>query len=680
MYINNVKTLVKAHTPEGIKNFGFTFEFENGLNILTGDNSSGKSTVLSCINYCLGLEQLIGSKGTNALSPALHQALNSGGQSHNIYESECFLNITGSNGKEYLLNRKIKQDNCLGSNEIIIESEGRKFSKFIHSHRDHSNQGFFKWLAEINQLEIFEVEASNADSIKPLYMQNVFTLSFVEQTKGWSELFSMMPPFGIKDPKQKVVEYCLGLNSLSVNMELDVIKIEKEKLSFLWRNTLEDILFRSQNIKLYLSHIDKKKPVAKRNIESLYLAEISSDSKEVTYGAIISKIKNNIELLNEKIKSHEPSMLRSMELLEDSNKIKQSLDRYTFEREEIANLCLEEVHKLSSYKKAISGIELDIQDFKDVNKISLDRNWSKISSAKCPVCESDVENKRDANLSAVSIERSLAFLKSQQSTYRKYISASENVIERYKSTLEYYDRTISLKREQLDSLYKDIKSPQFNSYRSDFETLAELKFRKGELEAFNEYFKNVKGTLVDYSREYYRLKSEEDRLKQLVSSDDEKVFYFKDSFISLLRRFGYRSNGLNSINIKNEGANRLLPSVFITGQEPQYIRFVSSASDFVRSIWAYYIALLIKGERHPGFLVMDEPGQHQMRVDSMKALLKECSSLNKQVIVAISQDRDYDQKNVNIHSLVSDIESESYKLLHIDDGTGCIAELKKGIV
>lgn len=37
------------------------------------------------------------------------------------------------------------------------------------------------------------------------------------------------------------------------------------------------------------------------------------------------------------------------------------------------------------------------------------------------------------------------------------------------------------------------------------------------------------------------------------------------------------------------------------------IRADSSASDFIRSIWAYYLTLLTESKRHPGFLVMDEP-------------------------------------------------------------------------
>jgi len=71
----------------------------------------------------------------------------------------------------------------------------------------------------------------------------------------------------------------------------------------------------------------------------------------------------------------------------------------------------------------------------------------------------------------------------------------------------------------------------------------------------------------------------------------------------------------------------------------------SSASDFVRLIWSYLLALYqtsatrgFEGQ-HPGLLLMDEPGQHSMRSASQRALLQLLiAQRGLQTIVAASFD------------------------------------------
>lgn len=71
----------------------------------------------------------------------------------------------------------------------------------------------------------------------------------------------------------------------------------------------------------------------------------------------------------------------------------------------------------------------------------------------------------------------------------------------------------------------------------------------------------------------------------------------------------------------------------------------SSASDFVRLIWSYILALYqtsshqtVQGN-HPGLIVLDEPGQHSMATKSQLALFKRLSSYpGLQAIVAASFD------------------------------------------
>lgn len=169
------------------------------------------------------------------------------------------------------------------------------------------------------------------------------------------------------------------------------------------------------------------------------------------------------------------------------------------------------------------------------------------------------------------------------------------------------------------------------------------------------------------------MNEQEKAAKALLKEDDTTVKSFENLFISLLNKFGYRSNGTKSINIENKGNYPLIPQINMYGDN-QNIRFISSASDFVRSIWSYYLSLLVLGKRHPGFLVLDEPGQHQMRLDSLINLLSSASGSGRQVIMAVSQDRKFDDKKVNIKELLLGLEESEYHLLHIEDGDGCVVK------
>ncbi|SMA47111.1 hypothetical protein EHSB41UT_02314 [Parendozoicomonas haliclonae] len=615
----------------------------------------------------------MGSKGTNALSPALHQVLNFDGHACNIYESTCSLTITANNNNQYTLTRRISSSDEITINEILINDGTKTTPKFVHSARDHGDQGFYQWLAEINGLEILNVESFNNESTKPLYMQNIFSLAFIEQTKGWSDIFSMMPSFGIKDPKQKVIEYSLGLNSLALNMKLDKIKSDKNQIKEKWKRIDNDLKYRAQATQLYLSFFDKNKPIPEKKIEAIYAAELNHEENEVKTTQLTKSLQKEIDESNKRIKKTEITGDTSEELIRNRDKIRESLETFLSERNDAFESYEEEKIKLEKFKSSLYFTIKDIQGFQDVKKLSISRNWEILSTSRCPVCENSVENKKDSELSRENIDKSIAFLKSQKSTYEKYIEASEAVLERYVSVLAYYDKSISLKRTQLDSIYKDLNSPSSQSVRGEFELQAELKYRLNDINQFNSYLESTKSHLKELSKIYFILDREEKRLKNLVSGDEEKIIQFKRHYISLLDSFGYKSNGVKNITIRDKSPHRLMPIVFIEGQEPQYIRYVSSASDFVRSIWSYYLCLLEIGTLHPGFLLMDEPGQHQMRVDSMKELLSHCSKLEKQVILAISQDRDYDKKDVNISALIDGIEPKNIHMLHIEDKTYCIS-------
>ena len=671
----NIKEIYLEVVSFNNEKFGFKYEFHDGLNLLTGHNSSGKSTVLSCIYYCLGLEQLIGSKGPKTLSPAITESFKYKSETYKVISSRCHLTIEAKNGKTYQLSRDIKAPDKKSDSinrEIHIKGEDIDTSKYVHAKRDHEEHGFYWWLADVNNLEILVNDKEGGKSAISLYMQNVFSLSFVEQTKGWSDFFSMLPSFGIKDVKQKIVEYCLKLNSLESRLELDSIRIKKDEAKEGWENHVNRIGLKLDQLNLYIPQLTTKTVLQSNRLEKIQPL-ILLDGEEVSLNKYLEKLKSQIEAVQSKIDLSTTKTTTDSKSLEYKEKLIEAIKSYELEHNKVFEAMLEEKEKQKQYKEMLVDIDYDLKDFQDIKWISTERIWDKIANSQCPVCEQELESIKDKEINNEKVSMTAEFLKSQKSLYESYLVASENSIDKYRAALTFYTQKIKSKRQELNSLVQDLKSPAVFAIRAEMQELAELNVRHNAVDTFVTDFENTKEKLIELSVLFYDLVQQEKDIKELLKQDDSKVSEFKTKFIKYLNKFGYRSNGTKSINITNSGSYPLLPQVNIYGQEPQNIRFISSASDFVRSIWAYYMSLLSLGERHPGFLVFDEPGQHQMRLDSLINLIEIASGSGRQVIFAVSQDRKFEDKNVNIRELLERFEEgKEYFMQHIGDDNGCV--------
>lgn len=677
MNIESIDLEIKSYDDE---KFGFNFDFRTGLNLLTGDNSSGKSTVLSCIYYCLGLEQLIGSKGPRTLSPAIRESFNYKGRNYKVVSSSCTLKIKANNGNFYSLTRVIKNPESVDSlnKEIVIEANGEKFGKYVHAVRDHDEHGFYRWLADVNNLEVLETEKEGGKISKSLYMQNVFSLSFIEQTKGWSDFFSMLPSFGIKDVKQKIVEYCLNLNSLESRLKLDEISTKKEECKRIWTDSVDRVNIKLDQLSLFIPNLNNR-TVLTDNKVVLLEPLILLDEQETSVSKYLEKLKGQIKSVEESIDASTAFFDEDAKTLQKKEKLVESIRSYEKEHRIVFELMENEKQKQKDYSKMLSEIDEDLKDFQDIKWISSDRTWDKVTNSKCPVCEQGLAEISKNSISNDKVVKTSEFLKSQKELYQSYINASSSSTEKYRAALDFYASKLNSKRKELDYFSKDISSQTVFAVRSEMQRLSELNHRLFSVEEFNRHFQSVKCKLKEISIQYYDLIEQERTVKGLLKEDDTTIKSFESLFISYLKEFGYRSNGTSSIHISNKGNYPLIPEINLFGQEAQNIRFISSASDFVRSIWAYYMSLLVLGKRHPGFLVLDEPGQHQMRLDSLISLLGSAAGSGKQVIMAISQDRKFDDKRVNIKELLSNLDVEEYHLLHIEDSDGCVVPKESSV-
>ncbi|WCC44887.1 hypothetical protein PJW08_00915 [Tenacibaculum finnmarkense] len=149
--------------------------------------------------------------------------------------------------------------------------------------------------------------------------------------------------------------------------------------------------------------------------------------------------------------------------------------------------------------------------------------------------------------------------------------------------------------------------------------------------------------------------------------DNLKLEKLEISFKNLLSKFKYTSNEMSSVSLNKKFPFKYLP-ISKYGNDIQKIQISSSASDFIRSIWAYTISLLVNAENHPGILLFDEPSQHSMKSSSLKEFFNTLSELNDyQIIVAASTEehlKTEDKNPYSINNILSDLKYNEYKIVN----------------
>src|SRR5690606_20584956 len=103
--INNIK--IEVNTNNGI--FGAFHEFKKGLNIVRGDNTSGKSSLFQAIVYALGFEELIGGRFEKTMQSVLKDQVEYPKNTfHTVLQSYVLLEIENSNGEVISIRRFVQ--------------------------------------------------------------------------------------------------------------------------------------------------------------------------------------------------------------------------------------------------------------------------------------------------------------------------------------------------------------------------------------------------------------------------------------------------------------------------------------------------------------------------------------------------------------------------------------------
>lgn len=668
--INRLRIIVNTESGR----FGFDEKFDKKLNFIASHkNTRGKSSCIEAIYYCLGLEELIGGKNEKALKPVFRSKLEYKSKEFIVLESEFYLEVKNNSGKVITIYRPGKKNsekpNLIrvynGDINNIMNGLVNYEEMYVHMKGSASNEkGFHTYLEEFMGLNLPYVPSYD-DKSRKLYLQIIFSTIFTEQKRGWADLFACMPTYlKIRDAKKRAIEFLIGLESLNIEKKRQLCKDNENNIKKEWEKIYNNINFIVDKKGCNISNINSK-PEIIDNEKTYSIYKCKDDGKYVHINDYINNLEDQLKNLNSE----------SIKIGDNVDEIQDKLEVKQDELISMEKLLMDEKKKLSDanfnieiLNENIKSIDLDLQNNKDIKKIKdlgSTKNWS-ICEDICPTCSQSIKDillPQDKSLNIMTIDENIRHLEAQKlmmeftlNNYKKNKFICESNINKINDDLKKG-------RNILRSIKNDLYSIDSNISESIVRQKIIIENEIDEIREMKDEISILYDKIVELSKEW------KENLKELGSlpktnftdSDKIKIEALKSYFIENLQLYGYKSiSDFSEVDISED---KLMP--VISGFD---MKFDSSASDNVRAIWAFNVALMQTSLKylgnHPGLLIFDEPGQQSMVISDLCKFIKILSEIKKdiQVIIGITID-DETIKEIN------NIDSSKYKLILVDDNS-----------
>lgn len=601
--------------------FTTNIKFSSGLNVIRAENTSGKSTCVNAIAYSLGLESILGPLKSKPFPKSLYEYILDSKENGNIYNvSNSFVEITIKNSinQKVHLKRYIKGDNKFIT---VLDEDGRSHDYFL----DHSGSlgsskseyGFHHWLENFMLWDIPFVPNLSGGKTK-LYLQTIFPLFFIEQKRGWSEIQANVPNiYGIKNVKRSAIEYVLDISDFENENKINAYRQTIDNLSQQWD-------FIDKNI-LNLCEIS--------NINFKGISKIGTQNFPLEF--YISDIDADISIHNFKLS-----------LIKELNELDSTFDIINFD-EEINNLksiTIKQNDDLSSLEnkkqqlqivifdlgKKIELIHSDLEKYKQLKLLSDlgSENIADLKIENCPICNSKLNDSlyidHNSHSKPMSLEENIKFLNEQWIFFKNIKNKHIKELSELENSIIKLQFNLKTNQQKLFSLESD-SNASYSEMRFQIRKKVEKEQKLNEITLFLEKIKQLEENLRKTQLTWQSTNNALSKiLEQSQGGRSEKILKKLQKIMQKnLNLFGFSESSTNQITISQ--------TTYRPEQNGYDIIAETSASDYIRVIWAYTLALLELAQdtteniNHCGFVIFDEPRQHEAKEQSLYDLIQNTS-------------------------------------------------------
>ena len=276
-----------------------------------------------------------------------------------------------------------------------------------------------------------------------------------------------------------------------------------------------------------------------------------------------------------------------------------------------------------------------------------------VATDHCPTCHQAVDDTLLLGIVTgpqMDLNTNIDYLDSQRKMLQNQINGAVEEIRQSEITVADVATRLAAIHDYRNSLRGDVSTGVAES-RAIVRRQIQIELELSNLQAFNTQAAALMATFGEVADRLAANQADRRTLpKEAYSETDmSRVSLFEKNFRGNASSFGYESAEIADIRISLDTLTPVLSELelreILRPKVQTSLTADSSASDFVRLIWSYLLALYqtsatrgFEGQ-HPGLLLMDEPGQHSMRSVSQRALLQLLiAQRGLQTIVAASFD------------------------------------------